>query len=108
MHILKPFRTHFVFPTSLLHSPILQSLAMLLSTVQKAAFFCLLTIVQYSHSLPTNDSVLLKPIHPSQIDRSFRLQSRDSDQYSKLDLQGKGQLIYGGAQGMLAPKFEGS
>ena len=66
----------------------------------------MLTIVQYCQSLPTNDSVVLKPIHIAQYDRSFRLQSRDTDQYSKLDLTGKGQLIYGGAQGMWALKFE--
>ena len=104
---LNPFAFTCYCSTSLLHSKILPFLAMLLSIVQKAAFFCLLTAVQYCHSLPTNDSVLLKPLHPPQYGGPFRLQSRDSNQYSKLDLQDKGQLMYGGARGMWALKVEG-
>lgn len=69
---------------------------MAFSLAQRAASaFCFALIIHFCFSSPTAKSVTLRPVHSPKYDRSFALQPRDPNEYSQLDPQTQGELVYG-------------
>lgn len=64
----------------------------------------ILLVVKSCFSSPTTNLPILRPIRIAEHERTFDLQPRDSNPYSRLDLQSQGQLGYGPAG--MSPNFQ--
>lgn len=78
------------------------------SLFQRAVrILCIALSIETCLSSPVANTTVLRPVHTAEYYRSFGIQPRDPNQFSKLELQTQGELIYGGSQGIYAatPKY---
>lgn len=67
-----------------------------------AGILCLALFIRSCFSSPIAESVVLQPVHVADYEGSFGLQRRGPAEFSILDLQTQGELMYASSPGMKA------